>query len=329
MIETLVVKDSREEHAYRVARDKLQTITSTMVAPERFEQVFSRVMSLVPPEELQAILANGPVAPLTPCDQETIARVVREGFSAWQEFDRKFAESQKLIRAQSPGLANWKDLGMFLKAHAKWTEVEDFVKQRFDWVDGELAPSEEKALVLRSPEGRYYACCDQGGIPVFGKSNEPAEQLGLNLPEVKEVLQSTAFPDAPTGAFYVRWPEGVSVPFSVEGVSFLVFVFLRQSVRTDPQSGWSELGATLFTYVAGKNDSPMLVVGENRRSLLTGLLAATPRLKMPPLADVSERIRSLEQSLQTGLQRPTEEELIEGIRHAVWPVACGLVDFDR
>src|SRR5215204_5907001 len=47
LVDTVVVKDSREADAYRIARQKLQVVASTLVAKDRFEQIFSRVMCLV------------------------------------------------------------------------------------------------------------------------------------------------------------------------------------------------------------------------------------------------------------------------------------------
>src|SRR5205823_1190968 len=56
IVDTIVAKDSREADAYRIARQKLVRIASTLVEADRFEAVFSRVMCLVPPEELQQII---------------------------------------------------------------------------------------------------------------------------------------------------------------------------------------------------------------------------------------------------------------------------------
>jgi hypothetical protein len=55
IVDTLVVGDSREADAYKIARKKLRTIASTL-SPSRFELIFSRVMSLVPPEALQSVM---------------------------------------------------------------------------------------------------------------------------------------------------------------------------------------------------------------------------------------------------------------------------------
>lgn len=41
VVDAIVVKDSREANAYRVAREKLRFVASTIVAPERFDSIFS------------------------------------------------------------------------------------------------------------------------------------------------------------------------------------------------------------------------------------------------------------------------------------------------
>lgn len=328
VVDTLVVKDSREEHAYRVARDKLRTITATMVEPERFEQVFARVMSLVPPEELINVLSNSPLAPLTAGDQETIARVVREGFSAWQEFDRRFAESQKRIRAQEPGLATWDDVSLFLEMVGRWSKADGFVKQKFTWVGGELEPVEEAAQVLKSPDGRYFTCGDQGGIPIFGPNDERADQLGLNLPEVRGLLHGSCFPAPPTGCFYVRWAS--ETPQCMKGRNpFFAFVFLRQSLRADPQSGWSEAGLAIYVYLSDCERPPVQLEGQELRDFLRNLMSSTPRVKAPSTESVSAQLMQIEQELVQALRRPSEEEFSKGVRHAIWPVACGIVDVEK
>ena len=43
-------QDSRETQAWSVARERLMGVAQTLVAPDRFETVFSRVMCLIPPE---------------------------------------------------------------------------------------------------------------------------------------------------------------------------------------------------------------------------------------------------------------------------------------
>ena len=110
LVDTVVVKDSREVDTYAYAREKLKTIASTLVPEDRFEALFGRVMSLVPPEELSDILGQGPVGPLSPEEREKIADLVTRGFDQWKGFHDRYSKQQKQIRTLDPGQASWLDL---------------------------------------------------------------------------------------------------------------------------------------------------------------------------------------------------------------------------
>ena len=51
-----VRRAGKEVVGYAVAASKLRMIAQAMVEPERIDSLFARVMSLIPPEELQALL---------------------------------------------------------------------------------------------------------------------------------------------------------------------------------------------------------------------------------------------------------------------------------
>lgn len=82
IVDTVVVKDSREADAYRIAREKLRLITSTIVERDRFKSVFSRVMCLLPQDELQSVLLNEPVTPFDAGDENRLSEMIQEGFRA-------------------------------------------------------------------------------------------------------------------------------------------------------------------------------------------------------------------------------------------------------
>ena len=103
IVDTVVVEDSREADAFRIAREKLKLITRTLVEPERFEAVFSRVMCLVSQDELQDLMLNNSAAPFSDADQERLATMVQNGFQAWKRFHDRFGDQQRSIEAQYPG----------------------------------------------------------------------------------------------------------------------------------------------------------------------------------------------------------------------------------
>lgn len=148
IVDTVVVRDSREAHAYHVARQKLELIARTLVPRERFEAVFSRVMGLVPPEELQQVLIQAAAGPLSGPDQDAIARMVQEGFGTWRAFHDRFAERQRQIRRQDPGLATWEDVARFLAEYGNVETREDFRALRFTRSGDRVDPIEQPVAVV-------------------------------------------------------------------------------------------------------------------------------------------------------------------------------------
>jgi hypothetical protein len=320
LVDTVVVQDSREEAAYRVARQRLELIASTLVEPERFENLFARVMSLVPPEELQDVLIGGAAAPLTHEDQERLARMVREGFQSWNRFHERFAHQQRLIREQPAGLSTWRDLEEFLRAHGKAESVGGFTSQSFAWMEGNIQAVNDEATVLRLADGNCYACGDYAGMPVVGPI-ESAKQLGLNLRPVVEVLQRTAFPKQPVGAGHFRW-AGTDPPARSP---FGVLIFLRQTVRTDLQAGWVEHGNSLHCYVVSESGDAASLEGEPRRRLLDGLFQSVVRTKPEHADALVQAIATHETRLINELSRPDEKDRLQGLRHAVIPLFAAIV----
>src|SRR5260221_11779391 len=118
IVDTVVVEDSREDDAYRIAREKLKLITKTLVEPERFESVFGRVMCLLSQDELQDILLNDPTAPFSLGDQTRLADMVQDGFWKWKAFHDQYGQQQKSIQRQNAGQATWADARQFLEQQA-------------------------------------------------------------------------------------------------------------------------------------------------------------------------------------------------------------------
>lgn len=328
IVDTVVVKDSREADAYRIAESKLRLIASTMVEPERFDSVFARVMCLVPPEDLQSVMINAPTGPFTPEDQEAIAAIVREGFRAWSEFDARFAEQQRQIQALDPGLARWDDLAGFLRDYGRAELSAEFVTQRFAWQDGEMASIEQTADVLRLADGQFYACGDHGGAPVFGPGHQTASQLGLNLDVVQTVLQQAAFPSQPSGAAHVRWSSDHEFFLSTADKLTGVLLFVQQSVKTDERGGWTESGLSLhgFCVTSEQPAAPVPLDKRAIRKLFDGLSAATVRTRPADAAELVARLHECQNQLRNQLRRPNDDELRQGVRHAVLPLLAAVIE---
>ena len=102
---------------YAAADRKLRLIVSTMVEPNKVNALFARVMSLIPPDDLQAILLRHPLGQ-GPVDTDSIGRLVQQGFNKWKAFHDKYSAEHQKIRQLDPGLAAWEDIDEFLSEHA-------------------------------------------------------------------------------------------------------------------------------------------------------------------------------------------------------------------
>jgi superfamily II DNA or RNA helicase len=325
IVDTIVVKHSREADAYRVAREKLRLVASTIVAPERFESIFSRVMCLISPEELQDVLIEGNATPLRPDEQNKIADMVESGFRAWREFHDRYAGRQREIRAQDPGIANWEDLKLFLQEHAAAENQVGFTASRFRLVGGEVIAQDDPVEVLRLRDGLTYMLGDGDGAPVTGPNGERVNRLGLNLPVVAELLRKFALSELATGAAHLRWPAGMTADGLFTGKPLAVFAFLRQTFKTDQRTGWTEQGSALFFYAAGAGESARLVEGKQKQSLIRVLTSGVVRLKPDMDSSLTASLNATETELCVSLRRPSETELRDGIRHSVAPIFVGLL----
>lgn len=247
LIDTLVVKDSREADAYRVARGKLEQITRTLVDPEKFEALFSRVMCLIPPDEFADLVIDTTGPGLTDEQQRRLAKMVRRGYQSWDDFHRRYAERQRAIRALSPGLATWADLRRLLEEQAGAVAVDGFRSLRFTRSVGDEHPVAIKAPVpvVRLGDGGHYCGQEHDGMPISGPDGVAVRPLGLNVPVVADVLRRLALASTTTGAAQLRWPAGK--PPGSCGPTFGLLVLLRQTLRSE-ESRWVEQGLTLHVY---------------------------------------------------------------------------------
>ncbi|KYG09088.1 hypothetical protein BE21_20045 [Sorangium cellulosum] len=320
LVDTIVVKDSREVDTYGYAREKLATIASTLVPEERFESLFGRVMSLVPPEELSDILGKGPVGPLSPEDREKISDLVTRGFDQWKGFHDRYAKQQQQIRALDPGQATWADLAAFAEDHLGAKPAEGFSALRFLEQNGEIVEASKAAHVLTIDDSPW-AAGDYGGMPVVRDDGVKAEQLGTNLPLFARTLRAQGIPDAPAGAAHVRWPEGAHRPH--EGL-FGVLVLARQSVRWE-QGSYAEHATTLHVCTVLTDGQVTRADGPARGALVRAMVRATVRREAEEAPALLAALRQAEADLWNELRRPTEADREARVVHAVTPLLSAVV----
>ena len=324
IVDTVVVKDSREWDAYRVARDRLALITSTLVEKEKFESVFSRVMCLLSQDDFTGLMISDFGSPLSGSDRDRLSELVQQGFQKWKEFHDKYGQQQATIRMQDAGLATWEDVKFFLEELTGATHASGYKRQRFIRDGDSVRPVADEAAVVKLADGKAFVCAEYGEFLVYSPSGDITPKLGLNLETVSEQVRKFAFPPLPAGAAFVRWPATEQPPASIAKMPFGVLAFARQTLQMDRSGGWVERKTSLHAFVTDGGD-PIELQGGDKGHLVRGLLRAVIR-KSPESADLLVPVlEKAESDLIMRLRRPSEEELGTQIRHAVTPLLAAIV----
>jgi superfamily II DNA or RNA helicase len=320
IVDTVVVKDSREADAYSTARQKLRLITETLVEKERFESVYSRVMALLPQEEFQGLLINNSVGPFNASDQNKLAELVQQGFHNWKAFHDQYSEQQKAIHNQPAGLATWNDLVGFLEKYAGATRQAGYNRQSFMHGQKGAQAIVSDATVLNLRDGQNYVASDYSDALVYGAEGLLTRKLGLNSQPVVETLQKYAF-DYPAGPAYLKLPGNPPID---EPLPLGVLVFLRQTLQSGRHAAWQEVGMSLHIYMLRAGAFVELVDSE-KADLLHGIFQATVTTHPDEIPEMTDSIIRAETELAENLRRPTEDEFTRQIRHAVMPVFAGII----
>lgn len=323
LVDTVVVKDSREQHMYETARAKLREVAAALsLNDERFEQLFTRVMALVQPDDLQSAMAEGALGPLSHDASREIARLVQEGFRSWQDFHEKYAQREHGIRELDPGLARWADLEHFASTQLGAQERTGFHAMAFELRDGEVVDASRDARVL-SVDGQPYACGDHSGMPVTDGAGATAQQFGLNLPFVTKALRALAFPAQAAGAAHLRWPEDRPLPAGVSR-PFAALVYARMSVRfVDHQP--HELDVGLRCFVGPHADGPRELDGADRELLLRGVFEATVRREPESGNELLDWLAPHDEAFTNTLRKPVEAERQRGVYPVIVPLLVAVI----
>lgn len=176
LVDTIVVAGTREADAYRIARDKLRLIVGQL-DPERFESLFSRVMSLVPPEELaEAFGAHAP----WPAGGETenqIASIVHAGYTRWSDFSTRYAEGAAQITSLDPGSADWADVRDFVRRACGGTDGPPAMKPVFSIENDEVVARDAEVSTVRVASG-LFVCDETDGLPATDGDRVALPRLG-------------------------------------------------------------------------------------------------------------------------------------------------------
>jgi hypothetical protein len=324
IVDTVVVQDSREADAYRIARDKLKLITKTLVEPERFENVFGRVMGLLGQDELQDVLLNDPTAPFSAGDQTRLADLVQDGFWRWKRFHDQYGEQQNSIRRQNPGEATWTDARRFLEEYGGAVPCQGHKIAKFRREGDTVRRVEEDADVIALSNGHAYVCADYAESLVYNQDGRLTPKLGLNLPVVCEALRKVAFPSQPVGAAWLRWPNNMEKLEFAPTLPMALLVFVRLTFSRDVNGQWFEVGPSLRMFYLHDGQKTE-ITGTDKGRLLRTLFNTTIRKSADLDSAVPALLASAEREIVESLRKPSDQELPAGIRHAVLPILAAIV----
>ncbi len=317
IVDTVVASGSREVDMYRIAREKLALVAMNM-DPEQFETLFSRVMSVVPPKELEDLLGNAATAGTIDAEASaTIGKLVTEGFKSWNNFDQEYRKQAEDILSANAGEANWADVGAFL---VKYDYAKDDAKAHFatfEFKDNEIIDVEQNVPTILIGD-RLYACGDTGGLRAASYDGKEVHALGMNLDEIKSALRESFTPDRPAGAAFVARPKDLDF-LGGDGKPTIVFAFL-QHVLHQESGRWSERNVKLRIFATASGQELKELDGAQRASVVRAV-QSSQRVRDPMGLQVDANIADIETALVSQLRRPTDDELSSGIRYAVWPIA--------
>ncbi len=326
IVDTLVLQDSREERMWSVARERLHMVSRAMVAPERFDALFSRVMCLVAPESLQEIMLASTAPEIGPQEESRLSDLVESGFRSWQGFHDRFAANQRTIRKMPAGLARWEDLESFLVRYAGAEAAAGVNITRFRLQGDAVVALDEAARVVRMRDGQLGLIGDYEGNPVSGETAAQVRPLGSNVTPVLDVLREQVVTTEPAGAALLRWGETDGTLRESLGKNVVVLGYLRQKLQLDSTGGAKEVALELRFFAANPElDSPRELSDQEKASLVRGFQGFSARAK-PSLATGADRWVSLERQLAEQLARPTPQELQDRVRYAVWPLFAAHIE---
>lgn len=315
IVDTVVAAGSREVDMYRIARDKLALIASQL-DPEQFEILFSRVMSLVPPKELEEVISRAAPGPLGSYESNEIGRLVTEGFRSWNSFNETYRDEAERIRAMDPGQASWADLGHFLVKYGNAEPADEVSLATFEFRDNQIESVEEQLPAIQIGE-KVYVCGDTGGLPIETLDGRKAHALGINLDEISDLMRNAFLPDRDVGAAVVRRSKEIDSCLPIGTSSLLAL--LRQSIRYEGGSS-NEFNLT-FHLFALTADFQQTELNTKARTDIIRLLMQTQRVRDTEIYLETESMVKVEYTLVNQLRLPSEDEISMGIRHAVWPIA--------
>ena len=186
IVDTLVLKGSREQRVLERCRAKLGLIVKKLFGDElqKFESLFGRTMAMIPMAQIQELMAGEGF------DSEAgVGGVVEEAFNLWNRADKDFRDRSQKLRGVERGPVDDKDLEVFLTRTLGGAVEPGWKRRRL--VAGEKGKDailvEEDAPILRLGSNLGYVGFN-GGIGMVSPQCVPqrVQRLGLNVGPVTE-----------------------------------------------------------------------------------------------------------------------------------------------
>lgn len=318
LVDTVVASGSREIEMYRIAREKLHLI-ARQLDPEQFETLFSRVMSLVAPKELEGVMSDLGVGPIPAATSDEIGELVKNGYKAWQTFDNEYRANADKIKSTGAGEASWVDVEAFLVRQTDAEPGPQTSLVSFEQENDEIVARSQFIRTLRY-NNRLYVCSDSGGLLPDPVNGETVHQLGLNLPEVAATIRSVFLSGEICGAGYINRSNALEQDFSTS--PFGVLFFLRQTIRFE-EARAAEERLSLHSFLITPENA--IELKANSQAKLVRELASAVRVKEPARGDLEPLMLSHERRLAIQLRTPSESDIASRVRHVVWPVGALIV----
>jgi superfamily II DNA or RNA helicase len=237
IVDTVVVPGSREADAYRIAREKLRLIAEQL-DPEQFEQLFGRVMNLVPPEELADVLATSPPVSQSSEMEHRLADIVRAGYSKLQTFSKAYSEGAERIRAVDPGSATWADLRTFMERAGDASSGAPASMRVFE-LSGDGVTFHDRTVETLEVFGQRLICDETDGLPSYDSDGQPIARLGISDRRVVDLLAQAVFsqPADRVGAIRLRAAEAAKftgerlTTFAISIYAVHTLAFVRGTVE--------------------------------------------------------------------------------------------------
>ena len=326
LVDTLVLEGSREEHVYRTAHQKLRAITKDLTLDQaKFEELFARVMNLVPPAELHTILSDEGYGPLNESDSNRLAAMVEAGLNSWNNFNEKFKGEHKIAQL-NPGQASWSDLDFFATQYSRAKPVEGYSLLGFAKTGTRGVSSREEDLrVLELNDGTRMACADIGGMPLQGPEADKVVAGGLNVSAISEALKNAAFPEQPSGAAFLRYGDSRSdSAFSRPQGPLGIFIGARLSLRQSQAAGWQEGPVELHAWTVNSGETEKLSAAL-AADLIRDIAAASLRTRPVEGSAIVETLAEIEAEQFAKLKRPSEAERTARFTFALIPLFAGVI----